>query len=100
MTKPFIANLPVLQSLLVQHFMDLTLNTGVSDLELGAVPPKKQMERHKSSRISVASSCNSRLHFRDTNIARSTNFENSLTQRYLITVVMQIIWFAKYLTHW
>lgn len=41
-TKPFIANLPVLQSLLVPHFMDLTLNTGVSDLELGAVLPKKK----------------------------------------------------------
>lgn len=73
-TKPFIANLPVLQSLPVQHFMDLTLNTGVNDLELGAVLPKKQMERHKSSCLSVASNCNSRLHFRKTNIARSTIF--------------------------
>ena len=98
-TKPFIAqHLPVIQSLLVQHFIDITLNTGASDLGLGVVLPKEQMERHKSSCISVASNFNSRLHFKKTNIAQSTNFLDFFTRALLdqSSYGNHMVWKATY----
>ena len=98
-TKPFIAqHLPVIQSLLVQHFIDITLNTGASDLGLGAVLPKEQMERHMSSCISVASNFNSRLHFKKTNIEQSTIFLDFFTRALLdqSNYENHMVWKATY----
>ena len=98
-TKPFIAqHLPVIQSLLVQHFKDITLNTGASDLGLGVALPKEQMERHKSSCISVASNFNSRLHLKKTNIAQSTIFLDFFTRALLdqSSYGNHMVWKATY----
>ena len=98
-TKPFIEqHLPVIQSLLFQHFIDINLNTGASDLGLGAVLPKEQMERHKSSCISVASNFNSRLHLKKTNIAQRTIFLDFFTRALLdqSSYGNHMVWKATY----